>query len=89
MESATVTGTTDGETIKSIMSGWYKSWTAVYEKPEGAADDYLLPLPGFIHLQDARWLYSDGKVISGNTGVLWRGKLSAVDGFCFGQTGRT
>lgn len=44
------------------------------------------PLPQFVHLQDARMIL--GGMVSpsvGNRGVLWRGRLAAVDGFWLGS----
>lgn len=38
----------------------------------------------FIHLKDARFFHPGGVPIPANEGVLWRGKLSAVDGFLYG-----
>lgn len=42
----------------------------------------------YIHLSDARFYMPAGsKPIPGNGGVLWRGKIAAVDGFNFGMLG--
>ncbi len=41
-------------------------------------------LPEFIHLKDAK-MYPDSKEpIPDNKGILWRGRISAVDGFSIG-----
>lgn len=65
-----------------------KSWqqyTAIYEKPEGASDDWQ-PLPvGYIHLLNARFYAPGQSPIPTNQGILWRGKLSSVDGFSIGS----
>ena len=84
--AGTVTGTEDAESLKSTIADWYKQWTKIYDKPDDAPDDYLPPMPGFIHLRNAIWLHEGGKSTPSNGGVLWRGKLSSIDGFCLGET---
>lgn len=83
--TATVTPADGQNEIKTTIAAFYKQYAALYEKPEGAQDDWSPP-PTFIHLRNARWVYPD-RLIPGNRGVLWRGKLSAVDGFCLGRPG--
>lgn len=39
----------------------------------------------YVHLADARIVSPGGEPIPGNEGVLWRGKISSVDGFFIGQ----
>jgi hypothetical protein len=41
--------------------------------------------PSFIHLKDAKAFMSGGSPIPNNQGVLWRGKISSVDAFYFGN----
>ena len=40
--------------------------------------------PTFIHLRDARIYSNSGGPLPANTGVYWRGKIDAVDGFWIG-----
>ncbi len=39
---------------------------------------------GFIHLRDAKFFVGN-KMAPGSGGVLWRGRLSEVSGWCFGE----
>lgn len=39
----------------------------------------------YIHLREARIFHPSGAPIPSNRGVWWRGRLSEVEGFCFGQ----
>lgn len=43
-----------------------------------------VPLPQYLHLQGARVHFPGGNIPS-NRGVLWRGKINAVSGFCLGS----
>jgi hypothetical protein len=79
--------TTGDQEVRSGIADSFRAWTAIYDKPDPLPDDYIAPVPGYIHLRDARWIYPGGTVIPTNRGVLWRGKISAIDGFCLGQTG--
>lgn len=47
-------------------------------------EDEDRPPPNFIHLKDARILTGNG-LIPSNEGVLWRGRLTSVDGVVFGD----
>jgi hypothetical protein len=40
--------------------------------------------PTYIHLRNAKMLLASGQIIRTKRGVLWRGRLSEVDGFCLG-----
>ena len=37
--------------------------------------------PSYIHLKNARFFDTSGRLLSGTTGVWWRGRLSEVQGF--------
>jgi hypothetical protein len=43
------------------------------------------PLPGYIHLKDAKFFHPSGTPIPGNRGVWWRGRLAEVSGFTLGD----
>lgn len=60
----------------------YRENRDIYPSPDDEPD--ALPVPYYIHLEDARWHTTDGRVLPGN-GMIWRGKISAVDGFSIGQ----
>lgn len=87
-QSATVSGVASTEIadeIKSILSNQYSKLSKMHEKPADLADKLSLPPADFIHLQNAIFLNPNGKSIPSNCGVLWRGKISSVDGFFLGQ----
>ncbi|SIQ75323.1 hypothetical protein SAMN05880590_1079 [Rhizobium sp. RU35A] len=71
--------------ISDALGDSWKQFTAIYEKPEDAPEDWQPGPVGYIHLKNARF-YAPGQApIPGNQGVLWRGKLSSVDGFTIGS----
>lgn len=71
----------EGDLAKSLAKSM-TLWSEVYpEKPEDV-DIYNLK-PNFIHLRNARVVTPGGAVP--NNGALWRGKISAVDGFSVGE----
>ena len=39
---------------------------------------------GFIHLEDAKVMSTDGNCLPTDEGAFWRGKLSSIDGFILG-----
>lgn len=71
--------------MQSVLGEAWKGYTALYEKPEGAPDDWVVPPAGYIHLRNARYFAPGQPPVPTNQGVLWRGKLSAVDGFSIGN----
>lgn len=58
---------------------------AFKEAPTSVDDDSSSPGPSYIHLADARFHSFDGRTIPSQQGVLWRGKLSSIDGFVLGS----
>jgi hypothetical protein len=48
-------------------------------------DDENQTFPTYIHLRNAKMLLAGGQIIRTHRGVLWRGRLSEVDGFCLGS----
>lgn len=73
-----------GDIMGALAEGW-KSYTVIYEKPEDAPEDWTPPRAAYIHLRDARYFAPGQAPIPTNMGVLWRGKLSEVDGFSIGN----
>lgn len=72
----------------SDMQGTYSAvveqWKAdVYPQPSPIEHDGPECFASFIHLKDAR-LVNAGTVVPGNSGMLWRGRLSSVIGFTIG-----
>lgn len=83
------TGTAGAEIVETIADGIERLGTAIYgrigdaQKDGRAAEDEVLNRR-FVHLIDAR-VSSPGSPPPGGAAMIWRGKLSAVDGFAFGQ----
>lgn len=70
----------DDNTMSATIAKNFATWKQLYAVP--ASLDELKP--NYIHLSNTQWLNGDGRPIPSNGGVLWRGKLSAVDGYIFG-----
>ncbi|HEY4303754.1 MAG TPA: hypothetical protein VGM82_04770 [Gemmatimonadaceae bacterium] len=62
-------------------------YAQIADRVYGNPDDPSKPLPSFIHLRDARLYHPSGAVPVDGEGMLWRGRLTAVDGFAFGLLG--
>lgn len=63
-----------------VMAKDIKEWADLYAEPNQRA-------PEWIHLKEAQAIRDDGLMIPGKGGVFWRGRLAAIDGFCFGRMG--
>lgn len=67
--------------VGESMGEFVRMAGSVYlESQEGSVPD-----PVFIHLRDAKLFHPSGHSIPTNEGVLWRGRISHIDGFFFGQ----
>nr|WP_288356451.1 gas vesicle accessory protein GvpU [uncultured Pseudomonas sp.] len=65
-----------------------KQFGQIYDKTENEETDDKENNPvSYIHLRDANIFFRDGTIPT-NQGVLWRGKLSSVDGFSLGNLNR-
>jgi hypothetical protein len=62
--------------------------TLLNEKKKGDVEE-VQKQPTFIHLKDVKMLLSNRQAIPDNSGSLWRGRLSQVDGFVFGTLSNT
>lgn len=76
--SAGFTGTTNQTSIESELA----SLGEIYNDNTNNIMDG--PQSQFVHLKDARFFSGSGAPIPGNSGVLWRGKISSVGGFFLG-----
>lgn len=72
------------DVVNAIAESW-KAWKVIYDKPEDAPDDWKPEQTSFIHLRDARVFAPGQPSLPSNQGVLWRGKLSSIDGFTMAQ----
>lgn len=74
----------DGDAASVIAKTW-PTYATLYEKPEGAGDDWTLPPAGYIHLRNAYYLAAGSGSLPSKPGMLWRGKISSVDGLSIGS----
>lgn len=74
-----------GDDIQAILGETWRQNTAIYDKPEDAGDDWRAPPLGYVHLREARYYVPGQDPIPTNAGLLWRGKLSSIDGFSLGN----
>ncbi|WP_205478567.1 gas vesicle accessory protein GvpU [Sphingomonas arenae] len=56
----------------------------IYDRPDDAAEDWILPPASFIHLKSAYVFTPGGGSLPNGEGVLWRGRINSVDGFTLG-----
>lgn len=74
----------EGDMHSVLANGW-RQMKAIYEKPDDAPEDWKPPHASFIHLRNA-YIFAPGVApLPGNQGILWRGKLTSVDGFAIGS----
>jgi hypothetical protein len=78
-------GRTNNEEVRKLLVRMLEQNVRIYERPEDAPEGWVPPEPGFIHLMDARVFTPGRQPLPENQGVLWRGKLNAIDGFWFGE----
>jgi hypothetical protein len=69
----------------AVLGEAWKGYTAIYEKPADAPDDWQPPPVGFVHLRNAYYVAPGQQAMPGNGPTLWRGKLSSIDGFSIGS----
>ena len=73
-------GTADDEEGEALLAVFDQVFRNASEEA-GQPDSEPSEAPAFIHLEKARVF--TGQPLEG-AGVMWRGRLDAVDGFCFG-----
>lgn len=73
------------EVISNWVSGWKSIYTSEDDNESDEGDEADVPPLGFIHLMDAK-IFHPGQIPipSGKDGVLWRGRLSSINGFHWG-----
>lgn len=70
--------------VLDAITNMYRANQDVYAKPGEERPPMGTKPPTYIHLRDARWFEANGKTFPGN-GLMWRGRISAVEGFALGQ----
>lgn len=68
----------------AILGEAWKGYTAIYEQPADAPEDWQPPPVGFVHLRNARYIAPGQQAMPAKGQMLWRGKLSSIDGFSIG-----
>lgn len=71
--------------MQSVIGNAWKQYTAIYDQPDDAPEDWQPPAASFIHLRNAKFYAPGQPPIPSNRGVLWRGKLASIDGFSIGN----
>ena len=75
-----------GEGLRDKVKAYYNQLTEIYVlKPDDNGSSLSPARTGYIHLKNARFFHPSGAPIPSNQGVLWRGKIAAVDGFWLGE----
>jgi hypothetical protein len=73
-------GTTDED--KATLESWAANYAEIYEaSPDGNS---IASEPTYIHIMEGRYFAPGQRPIPSNAGLLWRGRLSEVDGFSLG-----
>ncbi|POO48432.1 hypothetical protein CPJ18_26275 [Agrobacterium rosae] len=74
---------TDSPEIIETLAESFEAWAPVYHEPLKGPSIFALK-PNYIHLRRARAFDGSGNPVPQN-GMLWRGKIAAVDGFSMGE----
>ena len=72
---------TNSEGGSAVASAFNKFFQTLADSPNSSNETQI---PEYIHLKNARSYISGDSVIP-NSGALWRGQLSSVDGFFIGE----
>jgi hypothetical protein len=67
---------------QELMNKYFDSYKKIYTSP--LTDDEEKQGPAYIHLDNVRIYQEQNKPIPTNDGMLWRGKISDVQGFTLG-----
>jgi hypothetical protein len=74
------------EESKQNIATTFRNLGNVYEPREETLEGVIeRESYNFVHLRDTRFLHPGGDPVPTNTGMLWRTKLEAVDGFTLGM----
>jgi hypothetical protein len=72
------------ETKASIIDSFGRLGEIYVSDEEETIEDATLDQYNFVHLRDVQFIHNEGAPIPPEPGMLWRCKLSAVDGFTLG-----
>lgn len=82
--AASLPDTFSEETKESLVESFGRLGQIYVSDKEQTVADATLERYNFVHLRDAQFMHNDGPPIPPEPGMLWRCKLSAVDGFALG-----
>jgi len=90
LAKATITSTDEGAepTIAEVMSEAFGTYKDVYLEPGDEAWETKTPRAAYIHLRNAKILVPGQPLVPAN-GLLWRGKLTSIDGVALGTVSNT
>jgi hypothetical protein len=76
----------EGFMFGELNKGLNRAIEVLKEKGEWSEekDKNVERLPRFIHLKGAKFYQPGQPAIPGNEGVLWRGRIDAIDGYVYG-----
>jgi hypothetical protein len=74
------------EERKQTIAKSFNNLRNIYDTTEDRVEDVIAQGGyNFVHLRDALFLHPSGDTIPSTSGMLWRTKLEAVDGFTLGM----
>lgn len=74
----------DQEAKESIVESFGRLGEIYVSDKETTIADATLERYSFVHLSDAQFIHNNGSPIPAEPGILWRCKLSAIEGFSLG-----
>lgn len=80
---AVATASQDPDDMAEWLGETWKGYASLYEKPDDAPDEWQPHPVAYVHLRNARYIAPGGAQMP-DIPILWRGKLSSIDGFSLG-----
>ena len=85
VSGGTATGFGDEFDVLKTLGDSFATRALRYVRPDDAGDEWELPDPAYVHLENARLYSPGGEPIPSGKGMLWRGKINAISGFSIGS----
>jgi hypothetical protein len=85
IEAHTKSKPKDSQAFEQIMIDFFKNWIPYYDNQSENTENAFSRVPRYIHMRNAQTVMGGGTVVPSKGGILWRGRISAVDGFSFGS----
>ncbi|MFM0479084.1 hypothetical protein PQQ81_00995 [Paraburkholderia strydomiana] len=78
----------EDESDKAVFRRYANEFREAQAKEAASPPEAGVTPPQFVHLRNARFYQSSGQpILGGETGVLWRGRITEVQGFVLGEIG--